>query len=75
MTALIPSVVEWVRAIAAGSVVRMAATAARASAMRWRRSRNVVHVAATDAELVVRHARPWRPPSRPAAARTDPVFR
>jgi hypothetical protein len=33
-----PSVVEWVSATAAGSVVSTAATDARASAMRWRTS-------------------------------------
>ena len=36
--AFMPSVVEWVSAMAAGSVVRTAATEARASAIRWRTS-------------------------------------
>jgi hypothetical protein len=35
MPTFIPSVVEWVRAMSAASATRTAATAARASAIRW----------------------------------------
>ena len=61
MNALTPSVVEWVRAIAAGSVVRTAATAARASAIRWRRS--------GKSSKWPRPTRARSPPSRPCRRR------
>ena len=65
----IPSVVEWVSAMSAASAVSTAATAARASAMRCIVSRPVVGVGPAGPQLVRRRARPWPPPSRPAAVR------
>ena len=48
-----PSVVEWVSAMSSTSAVRTAATAARASSMRWRISSEVVDVGPAGAQLVV----------------------